>query len=115
MWMILVVIALAAGMLWFGISGSVKVKYYEEGGKPLFHVIVAALGGIICIMLVAGTVLTYNGVKIVIRNREKIGGAIAMPFVWIKNLLVKLIKAFARIFSSKKKVGESSEQLLPRK
>ncbi len=54
MWMILVVIILAAGMLWFGISGSVKEKYYEEGGNPLFHVIVAALGGIICIMLVAG-------------------------------------------------------------
>lgn len=54
MWMILVVIILAAGMLWFGISGSVKVKYYEEGGNPLFHVMVAALGGIICIMLVAG-------------------------------------------------------------
>ena len=54
MWMILFVIILAAGMLWFGISGSVKVKYYEEGGNPLFHVMVAALGGIICIMLVAG-------------------------------------------------------------
>ena len=54
MWMILIVIALAAGMLWFGISGSVKEKHYEDGGNPLFHVFVAALGGIICIMLVAG-------------------------------------------------------------
>ncbi len=54
MWVILVVIIVAAGMLWFGISGSVKEKYYEEGGNPLFHVIVAAFGGIICIMLVAG-------------------------------------------------------------
>lgn len=54
MWMILIVILLAAGMLWFGVSGSVKVKYYEEGGNPLFHVIIAALGSISCIMLAAG-------------------------------------------------------------
>ena len=54
MWMILFVIILAAGMLWFGISGSVKEKHYEEGGNPLFHVIVASFGGIICIILVAG-------------------------------------------------------------
>ncbi len=45
-----------------------------------------------------GVVLTYEGVRLVIRNKEKVGAVVAAPVIWIKNLAVRLFRGFCRIF-----------------
>ena len=52
--MVLLVIVLAAGMLWLGFMGHERAKRSgdEECGNPILHVAIAAIAGLAALMLV---------------------------------------------------------------
>ncbi len=58
-------------------------------GSPIAAILAAAIG----------IVVIYEGVKLSIKNRRKIGNALAVPVIGIKNLVIRLVRGFCRIFN----------------
>jgi len=52
-------------------------------------------------LVTGGILLTYEGVQLVIRNRDKVGAVVGAPVIWIKNIALRLLRGFCRIFHIK--------------